>query len=387
MKIKIGLFFGGRSVEHEVSVISGIQALNNFDKSKYDVIPIYITRRSEFYAGERIGQIESYRDIPALLKDSVRVTPVKNGDRVELARWKGGRLTKKIYDYIDVAFPVVHGTNVEDGALQGFFRTLCIPFAGCDVGASALGMDKYAQKLLFRAAGVPVVEGLKFDIGDDRGAIIRRTEEKLGFPVIVKPLQLGSSVGIGLAADAGELADAVEYAFGFDSAIIVERAVENLREINCSVLGDHEQARASECEEPVSGGGGILSYEDKYVGGGKGGKGMSGSKRLLPAPIPEPLREKIKQYAVTAFGALGCSGVARIDFLMDGKTNEIWANEINTTPGSLAFYLWEATGLKYEKLLDEMVNLALKRERERAAANTAIETGILANFNGGTKAK
>ena len=382
MKIKLGLFFGGNSVEHEVSVISALQAYDSFDKSRYDVIPIYITRENEFYTGEYTGRIEQYRDIPALLKKSVRVLPVSDGDKTFLQVMKGGKVTKKIYDRIDIAFPVVHGTNVEDGALQGYFRTLRLPFAGCDVGASALGMDKYAQKLIYRAAGIPVREGKRFHSGMKREDILASAAE-IGFPLIVKPVSLGSSVGISLASDEKELASAVDYAFEFDSAIVAETAVSNLREINCAVLGDAEEARASECEEPKAGEG-ILSYEDKYISSGKSGKGMSGAVRLLPAPIAPEQRETVRSFALAA---LGCSGVARVDFLMDGKTGEIWINEINTNPGSLSFYLWEAVGLKYSELLDELVRLALKRERERASLHTAVETGILANFNGGIKAK
>ncbi|MBP5166717.1 MAG: D-alanine--D-alanine ligase [Oscillospiraceae bacterium] len=385
MKIKLGLFFGGNSVEHEVSIISALQAYGNFDKSRYDVIPIYITRENEFYTGEYTGKIEQYRDIPALLKKSVRILPTGSGDKTILRIMKGEKITKKIYDHIDLAFPVVHGTNVEDGALQGYFRTLRLPFAGCDVGASALGMDKYAQKLMYRAAGIPVREGKLFHTGQKREEILASAAE-LGFPLIVKPVSLGSSIGISLASNEKELASAVDRAFEFDSAIIAESAVPNLREINCAVLGDRDEAEASECEEPVSGEG-ILSYEDKYMSSGKSGKGMSGAGRLLPAPVTPQQREAVRNYAIAAFKALGCSGVARVDFLMDGKTGEIWINEINTNPGSLSFYLWEAAGMPFTRLLDELVRLALKRERERASLHTAVETGILANFNGGIKAK
>lgn len=383
MKIKVGVFFGGRSVEHEVSIISGIQALNNLNKEKYEAIPVYITRDTEFYTGELIGKIEQYRDVKTLLSKSVKVTPVKNNGRTELIVWGKRGPKKKIYDYIDIALPVVHGTNVEDGALQGMFRSLGLPFAGCDVSASAIGMDKYVQKLVFREAGIPVLPCIRFNTFEGREDICSKASEAIGFPLVVKPANLGSSVGIKVARDMEGLRSAVNYAFDFAPTILIEKAVENLREINCSVLGDSEQARASECEEPVIGDE-ILSYEDKYV---SGGKGMSGLKRLLPAPISAELRERVQSLSVAAFKALECSGVARIDFLMDGKTGEVWLNEINTIPGSMAFYLWEATGLKYTQMLDELLDLAFKRERERAALNTAIETGILLNYGGGSKGK
>ena len=260
---------------------------------------------------------------------------------------------------------------------------------GCDVAASALGMDKFAQKLLYRAAGLPALEALLLGAEEDREAFCLKAEEALGYPMIVKPLDLGSSVGIRLARDKAGLQEALDYAFSFAPTVLTERAVPNLRELNCAVLGDRDEARASEVEEPVMGDE-ILSYEDKYISGGKGAKGgskgMRGLKRLLPAPISPELREGIRSAAVTAFQALGCSGVARIDFLMDRETGEYWVNEINTNPGSLSFYLWEPVGLPYPRLLDELVKLAQKRERQRGSYHREIETGILAGFTGGGKA-
>ena len=390
MKLTIGLFFGGNSVEHEVSVISALQAFRQFDREKYDVLPIYISRNSEFYTGDAAGRIEEYRDPKALTAKCTQVFPVRLGDRAALLEKGPFGWKKKPYALLDAAFPVVHGTNVEDGALQGFFRTLGVPFAGCDVTASALGMDKYAQKLLYRSAGLPALEALLLEAAEDREAFCLKAEESLGYPMIVKPLDLGSSVGIRLAHDRAGLLEALDYAFSFAPTVLTERAVRNLRALNCAVLGDREEARASEVEEPIMGDE-ILSYEDKYVSGGKGGKtgaskGMRGLKRLLPAPIDEELREGIRTAAVKAFKALGCSGVARIDFLMDKETGEYWINEINTNPGSLSFYLWEPVGLPYPRLLDELVKLALKRERQRGSYHHEIETGILAGFTGGGKA-
>ena len=385
MKITVGLFFGGNCVEHEVSIISGIQALNHFDTQKYDVIPIYISRDGQFYTGEEAGKIEAYRDIPGLLKRLTRVTITRENDRVVLTA--PGFLGKpKTLAALDVAFPVVHGTNVEDGALQGYFRTLGLPFAGSDVLASAVGMDKFTQKLLYAAAGLPVVPGEKLAAEEDRAVCCARIAQTLGFPVIVKPLDLGSSVGIRLAKTPEELPEALDYAFSFTNTVLAEKAVSPLRELNVSVLGDRESARASEVEEPVMGDE-ILSYRDKYEGGGKNSKGMSGLKRKLPAPIAPELREQVRQMAVHAFRALGCAGVARIDFLLNGETGEVFVNEVNTIPGSLSFYLWEPLGVPYAQLLDEMVSLALKRERQRAGFHTSIDTGILQNFSGAKGAK
>lgn len=385
MKPVIGVFFGGNSVEHEVSVISGLQALNSLNKDKYDAVAVYMTRSGEFYAGEAAARIEEYADLPALVKKCERVVPVPAGGRADLIFYPPRKLGKKLYATIDCVLPVVHGTNVEDGALQGFFRTLGVPFAGCDVLASAAGMDKFVMKTLFRAAGLPVLDAVRVSEAAwraDPDAELSAAEERLGMPVIVKPVDLGSSVGITIARDADALRAALDNAFLFSDAALVERALTDPREINCAVLGNSDEAKPSECEEPVSGGD-ILSYEDKYVSGGKGGKGMSGAKRLIPAPISPELREKIRGYAVSAFRALGCEGVARIDFLLDG--DEVFVNEINTIPGSLAFYLFEPAGMKYPELLDELIRLALARERRRARRSTSIDTGILKNYKGGTK--
>jgi len=388
MKITVGLFFGGSSVEHEVSIISALQALPRFDQNKYAVMPIYITREHAFYTGEAAGKIEEYRDIPALLKKCTRVLPAREGDRVCLLPYGRFGLKTRPLAVLDLAFPVVHGTNVEDGALQGYFRILGIPFAGSDVGPSAVGMDKYAQKLLYAASGLPVLPALRFHAEEAREPMKERIAAKIPFPLIVKPMDLGSSVGIRLVRDPDGLDDALDYAFSFSPRVLVEKAVQPLRELNCAVLGDEEEAEASEVEEPVMGDE-ILSYRDKYEGGAKGAgsKGMSGLSRLLPAPVSQELREQVRTLAVRAFRALDLSGVARIDFLLNAETEDLYINEVNTIPGSLSFYLWEPLGLSYSALLDRMVSLALKRERQRGSFRSEIDTGILKNFSGSTGVK
>jgi len=393
MKIKVGVLFGGKSVEHEVSVITAIQAMNSFDKGKYDIVPIYISREGSFYCGPDIGKIESYRDIKALIARSVRVLPMGENGRMKLLRQPPKKFGDNVYDTIDVAFPAVHGTNVEDGTLQGYLHTIGVPYVGCDVLSSAVGMDKYVMKAVLKDNGLPVLPCVRFDVkrwSRKRGEMIEELESALRYPVIIKPVNLGSSVGIKIAHDREGLIEAVDYAFNYAAVVLAENAVTNLREINCSVLGDYETAEASECEEPVNTDE-ILSYEDKYGGGGKsgeksgGGKGMSGLKRLLPAPISAELREEVRSLAVKTFKALGCNGVSRIDFLLDTEENKLWVNEINTIPGSLSFYLWEPIGVKYPELLDRMVSLALKREREAADISYSFDTNILANFGGGAK--
>ena len=326
MKIRVGVFFGGKSVEHEVSVISGLQAYNAFNKEKYDLVPVYITKENELYTGELIADIANYRNIPELLKKSTHVFLMGEKNGVKLIQYPEKKFGSSEVAQIDVAFPVVHGANVEDGSLQGFLRHYNIPFAGCDVMASAVTMDKYVMKTVLKDSGIPVLDcvtlyGKEFESGEQ--AAYDKVEQKIPYPVIVKPVNLGSSVGIKVAKDREELREALEYAFTFGPKVLVEHAIMNLREINCAVLGDYEEAHASECEEPISSDE-ILSYEDKYVAGGKGGsEGMRTARRELPANLTPQKREEIRELAVKTFRTLGASGVSRIDFMIDRDTHQV----------------------------------------------------------------
>lgn len=390
MKIRVGVFFGGMSVEHEVSVISAIQAINAFNSEKYDIVPIYITKNNEFYTGEGVGKIEEYKNIPALLKKSTRVIMVNDGNKVKLICYPMKKFGDSTVAEIDVAFPIVHGTNVEDGTLQGFLQMMNIPYVGCDVLSSAVGMDKYVMKAVLKDNGIPVLDCVTVSAAEYAKSskdVIALIKEKVGLPAIVKPINLGSSVGIKIGRDEEGLNDALDFAFGFSGKVLVEKAVTNLREINCSVCGDGDEAKASECEEPVSSDE-ILSFDDKYTGGSKSSKssGMASLKRKIPADISEEMRKEIREMSVKAFKCLGCSGVSRIDYLLDSDSGKIYLNEINTIPGSLAFYLWEPLGTKYSQLLDIMVSLALKRDRERKNLNFTFESNILADVKlGGAK--
>lgn len=398
MKIKVGVLFGGKSVEHEVSIISALQACQSFDREKYDIIPIYMTKQNTFYIGEAVGNIESYRDgIPALLSRSQQVRLTGDNGRLLLERWPMKKFGNNILDTVDVVFPIVHGTNVEDGALQGYLKTLGVPFVGCDVLASAVGMDKYVMKTIWKDNGLPVLPCLRTDHKhylQNSDAFLEKAEASIGYPVIVKPINLGSSVGIRKALNREELADALDYAFQFAARVLVEKAVENLKEINCSVIGDYESADASECEEPVSHDR-ILTYEEKYLSseGGKqsgaksgGSEGMASLSRKIPADITPEERERVRSLAVEAYQALDCCGLSRIDFMMDAVSREIWINEINTIPGSLAFYLWEPVGVPYKEVLTRMINLALKRERENSEISYSFDTNILSGVKlGGVK--
>lgn len=380
MKTRVAMVFGGKSVEHEVSVISGIQAVMNMDTDKYEVIPVYMTKKNDMYIGEDIGKIESYKDIDGLLKRSQRVIMMNEGDRVVLLQYPLKKFGKNYSQEIDVVFPVVHGTNVEDGALQGYFKTLGVPFVGCDVTASAVGMDKYIMKAILKESDVPVLDAKVFTLSDyaEIDEMIATIESAVGYPVIVKPVNLGSSVGISVAKDRVELTRSIDDAYRYATKVLVEHAISNLREINCAVLGDENEAVASECEEPLHTKD-ILSYEDKYVSNakGSGSKGMASVSRKIPAELTPEKREEVRELAVRAFQALGCNGVSRIDFMIDEDNGKLYFNEINTIPGSLAFYLWEPIGVPYKELLDRMIGLALKRERTEKNLTFTFDTNIL----------
>ena len=392
MKTKVAMMFGGKSVEHEVSVITGIQALLSMDTDKYDVIPVYITKKNEMYVGEDIGKIESYKDIDGLLKRSQRVIMINVGEKVQMVSYPPKKFGKNVEIDVDIAFPAVHGTNMEDGGLQGFLKTLGLPFVGCDVTASAIGMDKYIMKAVLKDNDVPVLDGKLYTLSDyaEMENLLNTIESTFGYPVIVKPVNLGSSVGISVAKNRVELANSVDDAFRYATKVLVEHAITNLREINCAVLGDENDAIASECEEPLHTKD-ILSYEDKYVSNakGSGSKGMASVSRKIPAELSPEKREEVRELAVKAFKKLGCNGVARIDFMVDEDNGKLYFNEINTIPGSLSFYLWEPVGIPYKELLDRMIQLALKRVRTEESLTFTFDTNILnsASFGGSKGSK
>lgn len=388
MKTKVAVLFGGKSVEHEVSVISGLQAYHALDRERYEPLAVYLSKDNAFYVGEGVDKVESYKNLPALLAAATRVLPVATKEGVALIRYPAKKFGNNEVATFEVALPVVHGTNVEDGTLMGMLEMLGVPYASCDVTSSALGMDKYAMKAVLAAEGLPVLPAVQYrgrSYAKQSEEVLLDIEAHFAYPVIVKPVNLGSSVGISVAHDRASLQNAMDEACVFSDRVLVEPAVGHLREINCAVLGDADEAIPSVCERPVSSDE-ILSYKDKYISGDKSG-GMSTLKRVCPADIPDELTARVQELAMQTFHALGCAGVSRIDFLNNTETGELWVNEINTIPGSLAFYLWEAAGVSFSELLTRMIELAFKRQRDRAALSFSFETNILEGFGGAKGAK
>ena len=389
MKTTVAFLFGCRSVEHEVSIISAVQAMHSVNTEKYDIVPIYVTKDGSMLTSEKMLDIAFFRDMKTLTEESSPVTLLKSGNDVVMHYLDGGIFKKKKDVIINVAFPVVHGTNCEDGTIQGLLEFLGLPYVGCDILSSAVGMDKAVFKYVLKDAGLPVLDCITFyakEYALDKDTVLEKIEKEIGYPVIVKPINLGSSVGISKATDRTALLDAIDLAVSFADKILVEHAVTAIREINCSVLGDADSCEASVCEEPFMNDE-ILSYEDKYLGGKSGGasKGMASLGRKLPADLPEDKSTEIRTLAKDIFKCIGASGVVRIDFIIDTDTGKVYANEINTIPGSLSFYLWEATGIKYPELLDRLISLAFKRHRGRQNLTFTIDTNILSKTTFGTK--
>lgn len=390
MKTNIGVIFGGRSTEHEISVISASQAMAAIDREKYDVTPIYITKQGHWYTGAPLFDVKNYRHIPELLKQCTEVymRPVYGDYNLYPANPKGffSSSAMKPVGKLDVVIPVLHGTNMEDGIFEGVLQTIGIPYAGCDVLSSANGMDKITMKMILRANDVPVVDYVWFTDKQwhtRRNALIEQIEDTLGYPVIIKPANLGSSVGIGSAHDRNQLKARIDDAERYSIRIIVEHMLADMQEINCSVLGDCDDYRTSVLEEPIKSGD-FLTYEKKYMGGGKGSEGMQSSQKRIPAELPDDVTKEIQRLAGETFRVLSCHGVSRVDVMIDRTDGRIYVNEINTIPGSLSFYLWESTGLSFDKLMDELVKLALRRKREEGMKTVSYDQNIF-NLTGGAK--
>ena len=388
--IKVGVIYGGESVEHEVSIISAVQAMNKLDNEKYEIIPIYITKEGEWHTGPALREMDTYKDMDLLKRYTKNVVLYKK-DNTFVLQSKG--MLKRIVNEVDLILPVVHGTNVEDGVLQGYLKTIGIPFVGSSVMGSAVAQDKVIQKQVFECNGLPITDYYWFydcDYLEDSDKVIKEIEKKIKYPMIVKPATLGSSVGISSVKDKKELTEAIEDAIKYDTKIVVEEKVANLIEVNISVLGNYETQSLSEIEEVLTDND-LLTYEDKYVGGGKkaGSKGMASALRKIPADIDKKLREEVETVALNAFRSVGLSGVTRIDFLIDNKKKKAYINEINSCPGSLAFYLWDAKGKNFTELLDEMINYAKKNYKIENSKTRSFKTNILSGFNGlkGAKGK
>jgi D-alanine-D-alanine ligase len=376
-KQTIAVVFGGRSVEHDVSVVTGHQIMKAFDTQYYEVVPIYITRDGKWFTGEPLMNLDNFRNEVVSHKgiEQVVLSPTVQHHGL-IINPVAGRLQKSELKRIDVVFPAIHGSHGEDGTLQGLCEMADVPYVGCAVLASAVANDKAITKAVLAQNNIPVVDGLLIHRDqwlDNREAVITQITEKLSLPVFVKPATLGSSIGVTRADTAEALVMSLEIATNFDRRVVVEKAIIGGVEINCAVMGYSGEMNASVLEQPVSWET-FLTYEEKYM---RGGGGMKGAERLIPAPLTESLTAKIQQTALDAFRAIDGRGIARIDFLVYPETETVFLNEINTMPGSLAFYLWSETGLSARQVVEKLVKLAQDAYADKRKNTYNYETSLI----------
>lgn len=392
-KLQLGVIFGSRSCEHEVSVISALQLMRSADRQKYDVIPIYISMKGEWFSGDPLLDVHTFTGFDEHQKGIYRVqldVTAGSGALTTIRPAKGlfGHDEVQLVARLDCVIPVFHGMHGEDGTIQGMLEMCNLPYASSGVTPSAVGMDKVYLKQFFRGGEFPVLPGcwfLRSDWEENPEAVMDAVEKELPYPVFVKPASLGSSIGVSKAKDRAALKQAMELALDFDRKVLVEKGLENPLELNCSVLGFGGRAEASEIEMPVTGGD-LLSFMDKYIQGNASAKGMASLKRVLPAPIEPELRDRIRKLSVDIFKNMDCKSVVRIDYMFDTPTGELYITEINTIPGSLAFYLWQACGVPYAALIDRMVETAMLAHQEKNNSNYAFSSDILTNLSLGGKA-
>ena len=362
----VAVIFGGRSVEHDVSIVTGHQVMRAFPADAWEIVPLYITRDGKWLTGAPLFDLDSFADgdpgagdglISCLLSPDTRhhgliINPL------------AGRFSKSEVKRVDVVFPALHGSHGEDGSLQGLLELADIPYVGCATLGSALTNDKAMTKLALRQAGLPTLDDIVFSRDrwlDEPDAIVATILERFGFPLFIKPATLGSSIGIGRADNEALLRASIDIAANFDRRILVEPALVNCVEINCSVMGYGGSFEASTLEQPLSWDD-FLSFEDKYL---RGGQGMKSAERIIPAPITDELTGRIKQLSIDAFQVVDGAGIARLDFLTRPESKEVYLNEINTMPGSLAFYLWQAGGYSATQVVERLVDLAREAHADK----------------------
>jgi D-alanine-D-alanine ligase len=357
-KLTVGVIFGGRSVEHDVSIVTAQQIMDAFNESRYTVVPIYISRDGKRYTGDTLRQIEHYKDDAILNNDAIESVILSPDVRHHglIRNPLAGRFSKSEVLRLDVVFPAIHGTHGEDGTLQGLFELADIPYVGFATMGSALANDKIITKQILQQNNIPVVPGITVTRDAWRrepDAILANIKETMPYPVFVKPATLGSSIGVGRADSDDLLRASIDVATSFDRRVLIEKAVKGI-EINCSVMGYGEDITASVLEQPLSWTD-FLAFEDKYL---RGSDGMKSAERIIPAPIEDELTQQIQQTSKDAFATVDGRGICRIDFLVDGESGNYYLNEINTLPGSVALYLWRETGLSASDVVDKLVKLA-----------------------------
>lgn len=412
-KENIVVIFGGKSTEHDISIITGLQAFANVDREKFNAFPVYISRSGEMFTGDKLEKVENYANFDSHDKQIKKVTfnlgssylfASKNHSDMRDKKTKMPYINSKTkfkpLFKVDCAIICCHGVNGEDGTLQGLLELSGIPYSSSGVLASAISMDKIIMKDIFVANEIDTVKYryfYKLDYKLESEKILNELENSLQYPMFVKPANLGSSIGISKCRTRAELDSAIEIAYNYDSRILVEEGVENNVEVNCAVLGNIDYQIASKIEYPKSWSD-FLSFDEKYIQRKESAffkTGFNDRKKDIEKTkittlksqnkLSDDIEEKIKEIAKKAFKAFGCSGVVRIDFLIEKDTDRIYLNELNSIPGSLAFYLFKEQGFDFKSILSRLIDIA-KKEKERKTSNKFLyESLALANFGAGSK--
>ncbi len=377
-KTVVGVVFGGRSVEHDVSIVTGHQIMRAFDKEHYEVIPIYITRDGKWYSGAPLLQLDTFKNLEILNQKEVQAVILSPDVRHHglIINPVSGYFGKSEVKRLDVLFPAIHGSHGEDGTLQGLCELADIPYVGCGTLASALTNDKIMTKAILRQNDVPVLDDIWFTRAewlDNPDSIIEKIKAQFDYPLFVKPATLGSSIGVSRVDNDELLRISIDIAANFDRRVMVEPAVVNGIEINCAVMGFGNQFETSVLEQPLSWAE-FLSYEDKYL---RGNEGMKSADRIIPAPITDELTARIRQLTEIAFRAVDGRGIARVDYLVRPDKHEVYLNELNTMPGSLAFYLWQESGLSPSDVVHQLVKLAREAHVEKRRNVYDYQTNLI----------
>jgi len=379
----IGVFFGSRSPEHDVSIITAHLVISGLKSIGYEVVPVYIGKSGEWYIHDELGEIDFFKDplYEPKLKSHGGWTLSLTSNKGKMTFVKGGVFKKTTI--IDIAFPTFHGRNGEDGTIQGLFELIGVPYVGCGVLSSALAMNKVMTKEFYEHAGIPTTDFVSFkrDSWSLHKEDIKKEINALHYPLFVKPSRTGSSIGISKVKDEKDLEVAIEVAFHYDNEILVEEGVENVRDLTCAVIG-HSTIEVSLVQESMYSSD-LFSYEDKYIrdGGAQTGKDTK-SVSIPPKNIDEKVLEKIQLMSKSIYDRFGCSGIARIDFLYNDETKKVYANEINTLPGTLYHHLWKESGINLSSLLEKLLLGAKEKSKEDARITSSFSSSILEDVSG-----
>ena len=380
-KKAVGVIFGSRTVEHDVSIVTAQQVMQALSPQKYEVVPIYITRGGQWITGDALRDLRTFQNDNLTELMGITETLISPDTRHQglITPPITGRFGKNQVQKLDVVFPVMHGTHGEDGTLQGLLELANLPYVGAGVMAAAVSRDKSMLKAVLSQSEIPVVKHVAFSRHqwiNEPNTVIKRIASELTYPVFVKPATLGSSIGVARAADADQVRNYITVAANFDRLILVENAVEGAIEINCAVMGNTD-IKTSVLEQPITWQE-FLTYEEKYMRT-DGAAGMKGAERKIPAPISDDLTQRIQQMAIDAFKAIDGRGTARVDFLIREEANEVFLNEINMIPGSMAFYLWQESGLTAAEVVDRLIELAFDAHAEKRKTMYNYKTNLLAH--------